>query len=125
MSMPKIFITSQIADNTVTMTAKNSDDQIITQSSSRISNNQDVTGASLTALNRIMSQIATGNNVKLVNFDRSFVNALTREYRVWRKFNWTIRGADVKNRKLWNEWNSLRRNNKIYAENDPLPIVKK
>lgn len=125
MSMPKIFITSQITDNTVTMTAKNSDDQIITQSSSRISNNQDVTGASLTALNRIMSQIATGNNVKLVNFDRSFVNALTREYRVWRKFNWTIRGADVKNRKLWNEWNSLRRNNKIYAENDPLPIVKK
>ena len=125
MAMPKIFITSQIADNTVTMTAKNSDDQIITQSSSRISNNQDVTGASLTALNRIMSQIATGNNVKLVNFDRSFVNALTREYRVWRKFNWTIRGADVKNKKLWNEWNSLRRNNKIYAENDPLPIVKK
>ena len=125
MAMPKIFITSQITDNTVTMVAKNSDDQIITQSSSRISNNQDVTGASLTALNRIMSQIATGNNVKLVNFDRSFVNALTREYRVWRKFNWTIRGADVKNRKLWNEWNSLRRNNKIYAENDPLPIVKK
>ena len=125
MAMPKIFITSQIADNTVTMTAKNSDDQVITQSSSRISNNQDVTGASLTALNRIMSQIATGNNVKLVNFDRSFVNALTREYRVWRKFNWTIRGADVKNKKLWNEWNSLRRNNKIYAENDPLPIVKK
>lgn len=125
MAMPKIFITSQITDNTVTMVAKNSDDQIITQSSSRISNNQDVTGASLTALNRIMSQIATGNNVKLVNFDRSFVNALTREYRVWRKFNWTIRGADVKNKKLWNEWNSLRRNNKIYAENDPLPIVKK
>lgn len=125
MAMPKIFITSQITDNTVTMVAKNNDDQIITQSSSRISNNQDVTGASLTALNRIMSQIATGNNVKLVNFDRSFVNALTREYRVWRKFNWTIRGADVKNRKLWNEWNSLRRNNKIYAENDPLPIVKK
>lgn len=125
MAMPKIFITSQIVDNTVTMTAKNSDDQIITQSSSRISNNQDVTGASLTALNSIMSTIATGNNVKLVNFDRSFVNALTREYRVWRKYNWTIRGADVKHKKLWNEWNSLRRNNKIYAENDPLPIVKK
>ena len=112
--MRKIFITQTIHENTVTMSALDQDKNLISVHTECINN--DLVGAILLALIRVMRDLSAGNNIKLINFDASMLNMLMYDYKRWRRSKWTLPGADVRHMELWEMWRVVKKYNKIYPQ---------
>ena len=109
-----IFITQTIHENTVTMSAHNQNHNLISTHSEYINN--DLIGAILLTLIRVMRDLSAGNNIKLVNFDATVLNMLMYDYKRWRRSKWTLPGADVRHMELWEMWRVVKKYNKIYPQ---------
>lgn len=112
--MRKIFITQTVHENTVTMSAHDQNQNLISMHAACI--DSDLVGAALLALIRVMRDISAGNNIKLINFDSSMLNMLMYDYRRWRRSKWTLPDADVRHMKLWEMWHVVKKYNKIYPQ---------
>ena len=113
--MRKISITQTVHENTVTMSAHDQNQNLISIHAACI-DNDDLVGAALLALIRVMRDISAGNNIKLINFDATMLNMLMYDYRRWRRSGWLLPGADVRHMKLWEMWHVVKKYNKIYPQ---------
>ena len=110
--MRKIFITQTVHENTVTMSAHDQNQNLLSIHAACIDN--DLVGAALLALIRVMRDISAGNNIKLINFDATMLNMLMYDHKRWRRSKWSLPDADVKHMKLWEMWYIVKKYNKIY-----------
>lgn len=109
-----IFITQTIQENTITMSAHDQNQNLVSIHSECINN--DLIGAILLTLIRVMRDLSAGNNIKLINFDARVLNMLMYDYKRWRRSKWSLPDADVKHMKLWETWYIVKKYNKIYPQ---------
>ena len=112
--MRKIFITQTVHENTVTMSAHDQNQNLISMHAGCIDN--DLVGATLLTLIRVMRDLSAGNNIKLINFDATMLNMLMYDYKRWRRSKWSLLDAAVRHMKLWEMWHVVKRYNKIYPQ---------
>lgn len=96
------------------MSAYGQDQNLISMHTGCIDN--DLVGATLITLIRVMRDLSAGNNIKLINFDATMLNMLMYDYKRWRKSKWSLPDADIRHMKLWEMWHVVKRYNKIYPQ---------